>query len=119
MSVEIRIKNTMEQWINNLGSMEAYKWFHLAATWNKYSNLTVYINGTELSSVDGVSYTPLTGHVISNMLIGKPNNADDSHHFGEVTIDEWYFWDSILTSDHIKNVYGVYLYSGNLFLSHI
>ena len=107
--IQIRIMFTSLSWILNLGEISTNQWFHLSATWNKDGNLTGYINGTWQNSVSSESYIPQNNVVVSNMHIGKPNNVDTSTYFGEVTLDEWYFWDNVFTTDHIKNLYEGYL----------
>ena len=109
LMIQIRIMFTSLSWILNLGEISTNQWFHLSATWTKDGNLTGYINGTWQNSVSSESYISQNSIVVSNMHIGKPNNVDTSTYFGEVTLDEWYFWDNVLTTDHIKNLYEGYL----------
>ena len=107
--MEYRIMSTRRRWNMNLGKISTNQWFYLAATWHINGNLTGYIDGTWQNSTNSDSYSSETSVVISNMHIGKPNNAGTNTYFGEVTIDEWYFWDSVLTTKHIQNLYDSYL----------
>ena len=42
-------------------------------------------------------------------MLGNQTTVGTSTFFGEVAIDEWYFWDNVLTANHVKNLYESYL----------
>ena len=106
LSVEVRIKSNLRKWIKNNISVEVDTWFHLAVTWEKNGNLTVFVDGTPLSPVTSSPYTVGASPSTANMHVGKPNNA--LNYYGELTIDEWNYWNSSLRSNHIKSLYGSY-----------
>ena len=85
--------------------MEIGQWFHLGITWSKDADLTVYVNGTQLSPVSSNTYSP-SGSLDSDMHVGKNNGGTPK--YAEVTSDEWYFWEAVLSEEKMKTIFGAY-----------
>ncbi len=83
-------------------------WFQLGITWSYQDGLTVFINGLQNATSGSVSYTAGDTYDATGvfMHIGKPNTVTSN--FGMFYIDEWYFWDSALTSEHLLDIYEYY-----------
>ena len=39
------------------------------------------------------------------MYLGRPNNSDKPRFDGKFTIDEWHYWNNLLSDKDIHNVY--------------
>ena len=100
-----RISGTA-QWLIDDISIEADQWYHVSATWNKDDDLTGYINGIQWKQVGSASPTVGRSTVSSTMHVGKPNNGDRL--YGNVSLDDWYFWEKVLSSDDMETVYSMY-----------
>ena len=90
-------------------------WFHLGVTWSQQNGLIIYINGTKVTEIGAVSYI---AHSINDatgvfMQLGRPNTNTNNALKGAFYIDEWYFWETTLTSEHMSNIY----YTGNTCLA--
>ena len=41
----------------------------------------------------------------NRMYLGRPNNNDQKQYHGKFAIDEWYFWNNLLSDEQIRNAY--------------
>ena len=103
--IVFRIRGTGQWRIDDI-SIEADQWYHVSATWNKDGALTGYINGVQWKQVGSTSYSVGSSPVSSNMHVGKPNNGNTL--YGNVSLDDWYFWDRVLSSGDMETVYSMY-----------
>ena len=70
--------------------------------------MKIYQNGELQQTVQ--ASTPTSQHwavtpVESKMFMGRPNNSDQPQYKGKFTIDEWYYWNNLLSEKDIHNVY--------------
>ena len=84
-----------------------FRWFHLAVVWDG-SVMKIYQNGQLQQTV--AASTPMNQHwavtpVESHMYLGRPNNSDKPRFDGNFAIDEWYYWNNLLSDKDIHNVY--------------
>ena len=110
IEVGFRMRHPGMVWNSGNIDVPIDQWFHFTATWNQDGNLTTYINGSRINSVSGTAYSPI-GYVPSAMHLGKPKNAHTA--FAKVFIDEWYFWDVVLTDEQVKSIQQIY-FAGSL-----
>ena len=105
LKIIFRIRATAKWLIDDI-LIEADQWYHVSATWNKDGYLTGYIDGVQWKQVDSTSPAVSSPTISSSMHVGKPNNNNIKH--GEVILDDWYFWDRVLSSGDVETVYSMY-----------
>ena len=97
--VIFRIRSTTEIWQKDDITVQPDQWFHLIVTWNIFGYLSIFINADEKEATSVSSYSPRNALVSSALHLGKPNNG--FLNYGEVEIDEWFFWDYELSYDQV------------------
>ena len=105
LRIAFRIRDTAKWLIDDI-LIEADQWHHVSATWSKDGYLTCYVNGIKRKKVGSSSVFSSSSTVSSVMHVGKPNNNNIKH--GEVSLDDWYFWNRVLSSGDVETVYSMY-----------
>ncbi len=97
-------------WRINDVSVPSDTWFHLGIIWTQENGLKIYINGTKVAEKIHVSYTATSGNDATGifMQLGKLNTNPDNAFGAAFYIDEWYFWETALTSEDISIMYQKY-----------
>ncbi len=103
--VTIRDANQGLQWKRTDISVPKDTWFHLGLIFGLTNGLKIFINGIEEATTQPISYNP-SGSDGYAMQLGKPNTG--SSNFGAFSIDEWYFWESMLMTHHMLQIYEKY-----------
>ena len=103
--VVFRIRGTAQWRIDDI-AIETDQWYHVSATWNKDGDLTGYINGIQRKQVGSASYSVGSSTILSTMHVGKPNNGNTL--YGNASLDDWYFWERVLSSGEVETVYSMY-----------
>ena len=82
------------------------KWIHVAGTWDATSEARMYINGND-KGFGHKSAFQIDSRVYEEpkMQVGKPALTFENANF---LLDEWYFWDKLLTAEQVVEVYQVY-----------
>ena len=127
--IDFRLRPDGKLWSITEITAEPNSWFHLAITWNKYGELTVYINGIERYRVSGVAYGPTSSttssvmHVeryrVSGVAYGPTSSTTSSvmhvgknsvglTSFSNFSLDEWFFWSKTLSSEMVTLIYNLY-----------
>ena len=104
--IDFRVRPDGKLWSISEISAVANSWFHLAITWNRYGDLTVFINGIERYRTSGEVQgfnSPATSSVIH---VGKTNTGLTS--FGNFSLDEWFFWSKTLSGEMVTLIYNLY-----------
>ncbi len=107
--VTVRNGDKRLAWTRNDISAPQDTWFHLGIIWKEESGLVIYINGLEAATDTQPSSYSHSGSAGANgdlMYVGKPNNAYGK--FGTFVIDDWYFWNTTLKSEHMMEIYQKY-----------
>ena len=104
--IDFRLRLDAKLWSITEITAEPNSWFHLAITWNKYGDLTVYINGIERHRASGVTYGPTSSTTSSVMHVGK--NSVGLTSFSNFSLDEWFFWSKTLSNEMVTLIYNLY-----------
>ena len=80
------------------------RWFHLAVVWDGRV-MKVYKNG-QLQQTVQASTTDWYQLPFENLMyLGRPNNKNQKRFHGKFAIDEWYFWNNLLSDEEIRSAY--------------
>ena len=82
-------------------------WHSVALTWRQDGDLTVYLDGKLQRQVSSTKATIVDPEASSVMYVGKNNIYEGK--FGEVCLDEWFFWGRVLNSQEVRAVYSSYI----------
>ena len=104
--IDFRSRPDGKLWSISEITAEPNSWFHLVITWNKYGDLTVYINGIERHRVSGEFYGPTSATTSSVMHVGKTSVGLTS--FSDFSLDDWFFWSKILSNEMVTLIYNLY-----------
>ncbi len=86
-------------------------WFHLGFTWSQQNGLTIFINGVKMAEIGSITYSASSSKDGSGgilMQLGKPNTNSANTVRATFYIDEWYFWENTLLTEHMSSLYGKY-----------
>ena len=83
------------------------QWLHVAGTWKQNGAARLYIDGAEVS-VTWSTFSPLPSSINYLLPIMQVGRLSSLNYYGEFTLDEWYFWDTELTGDQVKQIYDAY-----------
>ena len=67
--------------------------------------MKVYQNGQLEETVHGSTTHWAQSSFRHHMFLGRPNNSDKPRFDGKFTIDEWHYWNNLLSDKDIHNVY--------------
>ena len=108
LGVSFRVKTPSQVWTKEGIEVGIDQWFHIVATWKNGGNMNVYINGTKVDSISSETFTPQAPSVGIMMHAGKPNNGNATTFHSEAAIDEWYVWNSMLSDEHVNQIFHEY-----------
>ena len=105
LALTFRIRDEVIWQVTGIG-IENDQWYHVVATWNRYGNLTAYLNGVQNSQAAPKAYEETNKKTRSVLYLGKPNRNDEK--YSNVALDERLFWQRVLTSEEVNTVYSMY-----------
>ena len=83
-------------------------WYHAVFTWDSV-DFAVYFNGTEILRTQGTVRDAYTDGGHDDFMVGRPNNVAD--YFGQLVIDEMYYWEKTLTPNDVDLLYNQHSHS--------
>ena len=84
------------------------EWIHVMGTWSEENDeVKLFVNGTMITYGQKTTYSPVIGILLQGMRVGQYNVLYNSV-YGDIVIDEWYFWDMALAEEQIVDVYAAY-----------
>ena len=82
----------------------SFRWFHLAVVWDRYV-MRVYLDGEAKKTIEPGQYwdqTPATSWV----YLARCNEPSGGR-YGAFYIDEWFYWNNVLSDKSIQKVYSL------------
>ena len=105
LNIKFRSKVDLKVWKALDIAVVANEWFQLAATWYKYGDLTICVNGSRRMVANKKSYSSGGFDVPSFMYVEKTHNGEICC---QVIVDEWYFWDYMLDDTAVNILYNMF-----------
>ena len=104
--IDFRVRPDGKLWTISEINAVANSWFHMAITWDRYGDLTVFINGIRRYMTSGEVQGFTSAATSSVIHVGKTNT--DLTSFGNFSLDEWFFWSKTLSDEMVTLIYNLY-----------
>ena len=94
--------------------VESSIWYHLGVTWSKVNGLTILLNGHfHRNTRDVTSESKAEWLLVIEVTLGASvRNPANTDYMSEVTVDEFYFWEKMMTKITMWKIYTRSIFGG-------